>query len=123
MNTPEEPASPVDRMLEWLEALPATNLHATVFLGEDVMEFDQTNWRNLTGFGRCADDRFNGEIIIRRTAANGEETIAGLLLDGEWFALAPSGVKNDHGAKYSANSNYVCIDEMFPDCPVCWTHG
>jgi len=77
---PEREIDPVDRMLEWLETLPATNLQATVQFGNDVMEFNKTNLFDLAGFGRCADDRFAGEIIISRTETNGKQTIAGLLL-------------------------------------------
>ena len=113
----ENDISPLDRVLEWMEGLPAENLHATVFLGDAVMEFSKRNWKDLTGFGRCAEDRFNGEVVINLTASTGEHTVTGLLLDGEWFVLAPKSLKKDHGARYPENSKYVPFDEVFPDWP------
>ena len=109
---------PVDRMLEWLELQPAENLQATVQLGTASMEFCYNTWNQLSGFGRCADDRWNGEITIVQTSANGHITIAGLLLSGEWHTLAPEGVKKDHGHKYPENAKYVSVTEMFPNCPL-----
>jgi len=113
----EDYIDPLDRVLEWMESLPAENLQATVFLGDAVMEFSKSNWKDLTGFGRCAEDRFNGEVVISLTASNGEHTVTGLLFDGEWFVLAPKSLKKDHGVRYPENSKYVPFDEVFPDWP------
>ena len=82
------------------------------------MEFSKGNWKDMTGFGRAADDRFNGEVIVSAAGADGVLSVAGLLFTGKWFVLAPSGIRKDHGSKYPVNSRYLGFDELFPDCPI-----
>lgn len=118
-NRVKEEPSTLDAMLEWLAALPADNLRASIYLGDSSMEFSKTNWKDITGFGRAAKDRFNGEVIVSKVDADGKLSIAGLLFTGRWFVLAPSSIEKDHGAKYPNGSKYLAFDELFPCCPKC----
>lgn len=118
MRKQENEIAPLDEMLAWLESQPSEDLKATIYLGEDSMEFSKHNWANITGFGRVADDRANGEVIVNKVEADGTLSVAGLLFTGKWFILAPSSVMADHGSKYPANSKYLPFDELFPNCPV-----
>jgi len=114
----EAEIAPLARLLAWLESLPSDSLRATIYLGDSSMEFSKANWKNMTGFGRAADDRDNGEIIVSRTGEDGVLSVAGLLFTGKWFVLAPSGVRADHGSKYPVTSKYLPFDELLPGCPI-----
>lgn len=115
----EEEPSTLDAMLEWLAALPPNNLSASIYLGDSNMVFSKANWKDMTGFGRAAKDRTNGEVIVAKADADGKLSIAGLLFTGRWFVLAPSSIEKDHGLKYPKNSKYLSFDELFPSCPKC----